>query len=174
MCFAKVKISSFNPAFVVPEEHLESVEEHFHRCWVHTWWVHSQCLQPCKRGASAVGPGPKHTTLSQTITSCILLFMHHSWGCFRTKYKDIRVSTKNLQTAGGGLSALRLWLMGGSVDAASRPLCRFSSSQRWFSLQVRGMRWLMMCLCSAALLLPHNALWEKLKLMDISESLKCN
>lgn len=30
--FAKVKISSFNPAFIVPEEHLESVKEHFHRC----------------------------------------------------------------------------------------------------------------------------------------------
>ena len=32
VCFVKVKISSFNPAFVVPEEHLESLKEHFHRC----------------------------------------------------------------------------------------------------------------------------------------------
>lgn len=68
VCCAKVKISRFNPAFVVPEEHLESLKEHIHRCWVHMLCVHSQYLQPCKKGASAVR-NPKDTTLSQTITS---------------------------------------------------------------------------------------------------------
>lgn len=60
VCFAEVKIRSFNAAFVVPEEHLESLKEHFHRCWVHMLRVHSQCLQRCKEGASAVGPSQRH------------------------------------------------------------------------------------------------------------------
>ena len=32
MSFAKVKISSFYLAFVVAEEYLESLKEHFHKC----------------------------------------------------------------------------------------------------------------------------------------------
>lgn len=54
VCFAKVKINRFNPACVVPEEHLESLEEHFHRCCGFIANVYSLV-----KGASAVEPGPK-------------------------------------------------------------------------------------------------------------------
>lgn len=70
VCWSENEVS-FNPAFVVPEEHLESLEEHFHRCWVHMLSVHSQCLQPSKKKKknSAEGLDPKDNAPSQTITS---------------------------------------------------------------------------------------------------------
>lgn len=110
VCFAKVKRSSFNPAFVVPEEHLESLKEHFHRCWVHMLWVHSQCLQPCKREPQQHGQAQRHhavTNYNIPLASKKIAFVHHSRGCFCVEHKDIGMLTKT----GSDLPVTHLWLM---------------------------------------------------------------
>lgn len=115
MCFAKVKISIFNPAFVVPKEHLESLKEHFHRCWVHMLLVRSQCLQPCKREPQQWGAGPKtphcHKLYHLTRVKQKLPLYITVGGCFCVEHKDTGMLTKSLQPTGSNLPVIHLWLM---------------------------------------------------------------
>lgn len=85
MCLTEVKISSFNPAFVIPEEHLESLKEHFSQT-LSSYVVGSfSLLQMLVKESLSSWSKPTDSTLSHTITShsCRrkITFVHHRFAC---------------------------------------------------------------------------------------------